>query len=231
MRGYPESGSWRDTPYRVPVKPMRTRLLLSLSLLSLVAAAHAIDTWDLTNDFSFTSNPNGVWSYGDASGGSFVLDASMADAGVFRGWSNDPTDIWKNITSTQQYGIDSGQISLECDGGRPDARWTAPYTGLFTVDVVVGAAGNPGNSGVPGSELLVDGVNQTATSYLANVKTFEKTVTLAAGKTIDAVGGQMYYGGNTQLAFTVIGQPVPEPASLAALGVGALSLLRRRRRA
>ena len=209
---------------------MRTRLLLSLPLLSLAAFGSA-DTWNLANDFSFTSNPNGVWTYGALTSTGFHPDLSHSTPSVtvFQGWTYDGnTNLWKNVTTSTQFGTNPGEVALQSYNylsAIADARWTAPYDGNFSFDVIFNALTDHNLD----YGLNLDGVAQTPSSNGGGMITYGfNNVSLRAGETLDAYSS---YSSDRELDFTVVGQPTPEPASLAVLGVGALAVLLRRRKA
>ncbi len=176
-------------------------------------------TWDLYNDFA-DYNPNGVWSYGQ-------LNPSFSLLNTF--FSNDPSNfiqndppgwlIWcrgifttciiKNSSNTTANGIGPHTCSLEADWGEPDARWTAPYAGKFSITVKIGGSTGADNYGDGNADaklgrLLINGKAQKYTSFTNNVMIFSLTgVQLSKGDTVDAIVGQQSGGGNTQTIFTV----------------------------
>ena len=85
-------------PTQLPARmvvAMKT-LTLSALLVSMLVTAHA-STWNLADDFSYSSNPKGQWSYGWSAtlGGKFVLDTIFeatlfnTSGGSATGWRGD----------------------------------------------------------------------------------------------------------------------------------------------
>lgn len=213
------------------------RIPLSLALLGTTLAASA-QTYDLAADFSVANgNPNGVWTYGlrDAGGNFSASTASGTTSTNFAYWGNIAgSAIFKNNNSVSAYGISAGQISLDADAGTPMARFTAPTAGVYNVSLAMGGTTasdsfGGGNQRVGFTHLLVNGVDNFGFTEANNVRTWTiSNLSLAQGGTLDAyVQGNGSFG-NTMTKFSV--QAVPEPASMAALGIGALGLLRRRRK-
>ena len=210
-----------------------------IPLLLVLGSTAGAQTWNLTNDFSPPSNPNGAWSYAEYAGGTFENLTWQPTAGVYAVGPvlQDGAFIYKNTTGSPAYGIDPGQISLESDWGTAVARWTAPTTGIYDINVAIGGTtategGGYGNNFAQYGGLNIGLVSQADTSFTNNVKTWTLTdVHLTGGQTVDAFVANPGYanGGNTQTSFTVAA--VPEPAQFAVVGFGILGLLIRRRRA
>lgn len=196
-------------------------------------------TWNLATDYigSNLTNPNGQWSYGQYTG-------SNPEFFQLLGW-NAPTKsygvdgpgnafIYQNL-GAYDYGIGTGQISLEADWKNPAVRWTAPEAGTYTFQIDIGGstangAGGSGNRFAQFAELKIRGVDKQGTyASSPNMKTWSFTQVLNSGDTVDAlVRNPGYEGyGNTQTQF-VVTQVVPEPASMIAIGLGVAGLLRRR---
>lgn len=215
------------------------RLSLVLSAIA-VSAFSSAQTFNLTNDFSITNgNPNGVWTYGSVAGTTFTPLTSTGNFALGPYWTNAQSiTVWRNSSANLAYGIEAGQISLDADNGGVAARFTAPYEGTFDVLLQMGgttanAGGGYGNVGVAQTGLRLDGVENAGFTYDAgtNVRTWSLTsLQLDAGDTVEAYVNFVGAGGNLQTKFNVVGSPVPEPATMAALGLGALALLRRRAR-
>lgn len=88
---------------------------------------------DAKADWSDVSNPNGLWSYHDASDGDLMLAASSGVGGSPGGWSHDGSnatppnlfdDIWGAVQQSNEFGGHGPWL----------VRWTSPYTGLVRVN-------------------------------------------------------------------------------------------------
>lgn len=210
---------------------------LFIGTLGLASAFSQAQVWDLKQDFSTTQNPNGAWTYGkyDTSG---VFSANTAGnfLGLATGWVGDDQDRpFVGRVDNAFNGVDVGQIMFHVDyAGTPHpyagTRWTSPITG--TVDVT--ATFYAGDS-----ETVSEFVSMNANTFIA--QSFDQagdwTVTFSqavnAGDFLDFFIGP---NGNGAASFTstpvdihISNGVVPEPASMAALGLGALGLVRRRR--
>jgi MYXO-CTERM domain-containing protein len=207
------------------------RRISTIGAFVLALGAHG-QTWDLEGNWAPPANPNGAWQYGEVDGGVFT---PLAWTGVSYGV---PTVgnafVYQNGQSYTNYGVLPGDISLEADGGNAAAQWTAPVSGKYAFTIAVGGTllytGNGyGNAFAADSTVTVNGAAVGSSSFTNNVMSWSFTQTLSAGSTVDAyVVNPGYPGaGNTDTHFTV--NAVPEPAPFAALAVGGLVFLRRRR--
>jgi len=209
----------------------------TIGAFALALGAHG-QTWDLKGDWAPTNNPNGQWSYGAVNGGVFT---PLAWTGVSYGVNaNGNVFIYQNNTGSLAYGVQPGDITLEADWGNAAAQWTAPTAGRYSFTIAMGgtlqtAGGGYGNNFAQDSVVTVNGVGVGANSSIdngsINMKSWSFAENLGAGSTVDAfvINPGFANGGNVDTNFTV--NAVPEPAPFAALGIGALALLRRRRQA
>ena len=228
------------------------RFATFLITLALAGHAHA-GYYDAAADFSPTSDPNGVWSYGWSStlGGAFNLDAVHA--------STSGLDLWEgSIPGADGLGfpfiehngtadtIKSGTIQLApgqlaAHPGPQDqyaiVRFTAPTAGVY--DLASSFTGldfvGPATTDV---HVLLDGVSifDGNVSGFESGPSFSSVLTLQQGDTLDFVVG---YGQNGNYNYDTTGivadlMSVPEPSSVALTGMAAVMIagygLRRRGR-
>lgn len=219
---------------------MRRRLILTLPLLALAAASRAAD---FTADFNKTTNPGTTgWTYGleTALGDNTtfsVYDAHIDDANGYFQWyssvnhSGDNTpEVGLNQSTHSINGDAPGQAQLHPgpNGQFSIARYTVPASGMTTV------AGQffAGDSGTLNEYVLLNGATQFSALSAGGDQPFGFSFSASAGDTIDFVVGADSHGysfDTTPLSATIT-QAVPEPSAFLGLGLGALALLRRRRR-
>lgn len=101
--------------------------------------------WNVREEFSTTSDPNGPWSYGwiSQSGGAFTVFRSQCRSSGGVGWRLDPEtpNIWINLSEHVLYGVKPGDMSLHPGRNGEEAviRWQAPRTCVVTVNGAFGA--------------------------------------------------------------------------------------------
>jgi hypothetical protein len=205
----------------------RGALLLLVALLN--AAAFGQTVWNPTTEFSTTSNPNGVWTYGfmnvDFTG--FTPATSYkVDGFGFELWyngSNPPPHVGLNASATVSYNVPVGALALHPGGGTEPAvlRWTAPvgYAGLIDINgqFLIGDTG----------QMLV--AVRKGSTVLWNSSDFGSfnlpSVSVLAGDTVDFAVYGGFTSGNTPLELTITGtSAIPEPSTYAAI-FGAVALV------
>ena len=217
--------------------------LLVLVLSASVTALSQASLFDLTTSFPDMTgtNPNGPWSYRTATDGLFGPNSSLFDSHVFNGVTTGfynaaegpgGVAMFRDIGGNTIEGVPAGQVGI-----RPGQtllsgfRFTFPEAGPVTLDGSIGA-------GNPGAVDIIVAVNGFTVSTTPNVSTaqsysFTSPVNANVGDYLEVFlrrSSGSGVGAKPITASIRIGQPVPEPASLAVLAAGGLALLRRRKR-
>lgn len=223
-----------------------------LSILALASAA-AIGSADLVGDYSITNgNPNGNWTYGSMNfpAGTFTAfttsgttTLSSPTPATLEFWSSTNAPAlpmsYKLISGSLNGlnggvgGINVGDVVLHPSASEfATARYTVPTTGLYDLDLWFGAGDGFTSNG------NVDVVLVHNTSTLFSVKntaiggTFSSSlVNLAAGDTLDVMvgsGTDGFFYDSTPVNLKITA--VPEPASLAVMGIGLAAISRRRKK-
>lgn len=223
---------------------MKLRTLILPALAALGASAHAADFF---GDFSTTTNDysNG-WEYGTTAtagdmDGAITPFASYKpgtdDNGVGR-WSN-PTEVslvpaafYSPVGGGTSHFVTPGTAALHggINGEIAVASYMVPTTGFYSIAATFGT----GDSGAVDDSVSVGGLVLGSSPNEGGAYSFGTVAPLliTAGTLIDfSVGTAGNYGSDTTpLTATITPQAVPEPSAIAALGLGALGLLRRRRK-
>ncbi|MCC6428076.1 MAG: hypothetical protein IT435_14800 [Phycisphaerales bacterium] len=221
---------------------------LGAALLGLVPAiASARPVYDAAADFSATSNPNGVWSFGYQTtlGTGFNLETLSGNYLGVDYWLMGPTihdlpGAFHNPSSTTNvnYGsaiFDPGMLILHpgASGEYSLARFTAPVAGSYQVNIgfigqdLIGGTTTDVHVWVNSSSVFSGAIN----GYHATASPGVMVVSLQANETIDAAVGygfNSYNADSTGLDFRV--EIVPSPGAAALMGLGGLIAIRRRRR-
>ena len=193
--------------------------------------------WNPTDEFSIDNgNPNGVWSYGymqySSNEGVTVFGnltllpyCTTNDYGRFWGMEGgDIPSIWMNDTSDVVEGVEAGQLALHpgWENKAVTLRWTAP-TDITSKISIVGEFFE-GNIG----EMLVGVlVNGSLVWSGVDCGTFDLTASVSAGDTVDFVVYADYIAFGATPIEVNITTIIPEPTTIALLGLGGL-LLRKR---
>jgi hypothetical protein len=173
-------------------------LILGVLTAGCAGTGSGQNQWNLAADFSTVSNPAGPWSYGQQLSGAFTLESALG-YNLGPAWGG---VISVNKTGTTVDGIAPNEADLDAAATTPDARWTAPYAGVFNINVSIGSTAITSTG--TGNEVLINGVSQSESSFTNNVQTFTlANIQLSRGETVDVIVGQVSTGGNTRVAFTV----------------------------
>ena len=214
-----------------------------------VAAAQAETVWNLTNQFSTTSDPNGVWSYGRCSG-----HVAFSKATVFEDWETgrgtpaglgawepatgdfDPSVTYNSSNASvtafgftwpahtvalDAYTVDGPSLS-EYTSGYADVRFTAPADGVYDLSFTyTDLAGTD-----TGAQFWrqIPGAQGTKDQWVdagggASGTYSETGITLSAGQSIDVL-----VVGSTVAQFDMTVSTVPEPGTLLLLASGLIGL-------
>jgi len=203
------------------------RMALSAATLSLLLALSSIrgsaQTYDAAADFSPTSNPNGVWSYGctESLGSTFYLYTQVDFGNDIYQWltapvcgQGAPPSLGYNSADVDVTPANPGSITFPAHAawfhpGPGDQksvfRWTAPASGNYQVKAVFW-----GDDFVGPTSTDVHVLHNSLGLYTGEVtgfgpssdQSFTKTISVGAGDTIDFVLG---YGTDGSYGFDATG--------------------------
>jgi hypothetical protein len=146
-------------------------------------------TYNALSDFSTTANPNGAWTYGESTNGTFAADAGFNGTA----WAGVGTANQSSIgTSTQAPGL---VLKPGQSGGSADVRWTAPADGTYSIsgnfNDFTGNATDDVRMMVNNGSPVVSGSVGPASGAggATNVPITQNALVLKAGDTVDFVVG------------------------------------------
>lgn len=147
--------------------------------------------YSISSAFSYTSNPNGVWSYGwkSTATGSLTLYSSRLNNSELRSWyytSDFNPNIAYNGSSTKQFGIAPGETSLTPDTELSVLRWTAPQAGTISIK----GSFKEGEVGAVTVYVLKNTTTLFSKTSTLVTESYDLTTTVAIGDTIDFQVGQ-----------------------------------------
>jgi hypothetical protein len=218
-------------------------LLMILAVLGSGVCAQADVVYDATADFSTTTNPNGVWTYGTMSGTTpFAAFGTVEDLGPLfsvpfalwdrsAGYYNPAVAYNYSANSVDAFGSTWPAHSILLDTfygdegpvGWPSIRFTAPADGSYNFTTTWQNA----DTGVPtdhGTQMWLN-TSVAGWGYLGNgiggSYSAPAPIELLAGQTITVVAAS---GSGTRTVANMTITQVPEPGTLALLGCGAIGM-------
>jgi hypothetical protein len=230
------------------LRQTRIRLSFLLLLLAVAPGASAGTVYDAAGDFSLTSNPNGVWSYGTTgmtlTGPLTLFTATAINVGApfVDGWVGTELpfgpgsipfpEVAKNTTGSTQSANDVVVLHYELTehpsntGAYAIVRFTAPTSGVFQVNTTFeGRETFPTSTDV---HVLLNGSSLFDGAVVGfgppSDQSFAMSLNLNAGDHLDFAvgwGNGTFFGDTTALAATI--SAVPEPSSAVLFGFAALA--------
>jgi len=192
-----------------------------LALLGIASAA-AAQTYDARTDFSFSHNPNGVWTYGwstDLAGQLNLYGDPFTVNGGLEFWGddsieelNDPHVGYSALDALNSH-IPAHALVIHPGPGNQFSHcvWTAPAAGAYNIQASFTSLWTGG----PHAYLLKNGAilaDSLLTMDIPWPATFN-TVTLAAGDTIEAVIGVglsgVFFNDETEFSLTITAAGTP----------------------
>lgn len=222
---------------------MKSVLAVSVSLCICfspsVASAAISDTWNIREDLSQTSNPNGAWSFGRK----WNLGSDDMDLFTSRWYNSSAGGTGWYLGGTQWYPsmMDGSSPGSPVYGpslwgmyapanGYPTVRWTCPETGIYDLEAMFWDHNT--SAGINNVYVVIDGSVEFNGQVSSDMVISEYSVdglSLVQGEHVDFltayVSGGSGGGGWVQVGAELT--QVPEPATLLLLGLGGL-LIRRR---
>jgi hypothetical protein len=201
--------------------------MLSCFIVFFITATSAVyaATWNVQDDFSTASNPNGPYSYGwmPTLGGKFSVYDFIESAACGCGGPSTGT-VWhmsgrsiatgpgigKVNGSSACCGIEPGELTLHPgpSGEFSVIRWISPVTGTITINGYFGA----GDSGIMSYFIYKDGTTPLFTVHGSGGDgPFSLVEYVSVGSTIDFVVGEGYGWGSTPLHAEITSDDDPEP--------------------
>lgn len=141
-------------------------------------------TYNALGDFSTTANPNGVWTYGELTNGTFTPDASFT-GGQWAGAGTTNTSSVGTSVSALGLVLKPGQA-----GASADLRWTAPADGTYNIS---GSFADFSGNASDDVHLSLNGVslasNTVGAGGTSSVPITQNSLSVHAGDHVDFVVG------------------------------------------
>ncbi|MGI8967472.1 MAG: chitobiase/beta-hexosaminidase C-terminal domain-containing protein, partial [Limisphaerales bacterium] len=160
-------------------------------LFALCQSVSAAVVHDVAQEFSTTSNPNGVWSYGYTTADNSV-QFGLCPTNMNGSWVN--ACLYSPVRGLEcspviQYIIDGGLPTVRLSknfnfGEVPVVRFTSPSNANYTIDIQV--AGGYG-ADPEQFRIRINGQNVLVTNFPISVS-YSSTLALAAGAVVDFIG-------------------------------------------
>lgn len=225
------------------------RLGLALTLCAVIGGVGQVKAgivYDAASEFSTTSNPNGVWRYGNSAslGGAFNLFTTNGNSQGMDYWNFtgvlevpmvEHNGTANPVTTFGSVTIQPGQLAFHPGGGPNDqftlVRFTVPTAGDYAIDSKFTGLDFVGPT-TTDVHVLIDGVsifNGSVNAY-GSGPSFSSTLALLAGVTVDFAVGR---GSNGTYNFDTTGldariadlsaNAVPEPSTILSACVAGLA--------
>jgi hypothetical protein len=224
---------------------LRLGLALFFVFVSGISQVQAAVIYDAANDFSPTSNPNGVWAYGYYLSGVFTpYTVSFSDTSSgLEGWGataglggnpsvfNNPTGSTITVSTLT---LDAGELAMHPgpDGEISIVMFTAPTAALYSVGGYFKTNDSVGPTQDNQLSVYINDVLEDSQSLLrvpGSVLPISDFVYLSQGDRIGLGVGAQTYAYNTT-GFNVTFEAVPEPSVICFFGLSLLVLGFKRRR-
>jgi hypothetical protein len=220
------------------IKSFAAGLLIAASVLGFASSASA-SVFNTTADFSLSGNPNGAWAYGSGTGGTSFNAFTNTNSALF----GLPTlEAWTDAATWPFVAHNTGPTTLFTGSWFVPTDFLDLHPGPSPVGsdaIVQWIAPSSGSYSYTGAFQPLDGANITVTNVFLNstllhsfvmngpLVNFSGLLGLNSGDTLSFVAnnGGGFPGQSTGLKATIESvDAVPEPASLALIGLALISL-------